>query len=83
MATSSRLVAAGALHNGASVTLVTFGDFGVSFRAAVAVLYTRRGGPRILVRGWTQLVPTRGPLYLPCNAAPQRLVLLLTLLSHS
>ena len=49
-----------------SVSLVTlvFGDFGVSFTATVAGRYTRRGAPRLSVRGEPLLVPTRGPLYL-------------------
>ena len=47
------------------------GDFGVSFTNTVAGLYTRRGGPPLSVRGRPLIVPTRGPLYLPCKAAPQ------------
>ena len=48
-----------------------FGEFDASFVATVAGLYTRRGGPCLSVRGGCQFVPTRGPLYLLCNAAPQ------------
>ena len=50
-----------------------FDDFGVSFTVTVAGRHTRRGGPRRSVqrRGEPLIVLTRGPLYLPCNAAPQ------------
>ena len=51
--------------------VVDFGDFSVSFIATVAGLHTRRGGPGLSVRGLPLLGPTRGPLHLPCNRAPQ------------
>ena len=38
-----------------------FGDFGVSFVATVAGRYTRRGGPRLSVRGEPLIVVTLGP----------------------
>ena len=43
---------------------VLFGDFGVSFTATVAGRYTKRGGPRLSVRG--------GPLMFFCSSQLKR-----------
>ena len=47
-----------------------FGDFGVSFVATVAGRYTRRGGPRLSVRGEPLIVLTRGPEVPPMQRSP-------------
>ena len=49
-----------------------YGDFGVRIHCGGAPSYSRRSGPRLSVRGEPLLVPIRGPLYLPCKAAPQQ-----------